>query len=436
MHGPEQFRTSIFRTGLHVTNAVLALVIVCAFTITAQSAQAQTFTVIHTFTGGTDGGMPMAGVTVGPAGVLYGANYFGGAHNCGAVFKLSHQGAGWTLNPLYEFTQGDSCEPEGPVTVGPTGALYGTTEYSSSDVRGTVFEVRPPATACRTAICYWNETVLHTFHGGTNDGASPASTNLVFDRAGNMYGTTQYGGSGLDYQGGPGGGTVFELSPSSGGWSFSIVHNFNNDGTDGYDPSSGVTSDVAGNLYGTTYYGGTFGEFGGAAFELTPSDGTWSENIIYNFSNPGSQLNADPSALIVDQSGNLYGSTGQGGDSGDGSVFELTRSQGGWVFSTLYAFATHFCGPGPVARDSAGNLYGTCAGGGANGAGWAFKLTNSGGSWTATDLYDFTGGSDGALPEGPVVLDSNGNLYGTTPLGGLLFGCEGEGCGTVWEITP
>jgi len=399
-------------------------------------ALAQTFTVLHTFTGGADGGIPMGGVTVGGSGTLYGATYFGGAHECGTVFKLVRRGSGWTLAPLYEFTQGDDCEPEGPVTVGPNGAVYGTTEYTSLGVRGTVFEVQPPATACKTAICYWNETVLHTFQGGANDGASPANTNLVFDQAGNLYGTTQYGGSGLGYQGEPGGGTVFELSPSSGGWTFSIVHNFNNDGIDGYDPLYGVIFDPAGNLYGTTYYGGTFGIFGGTAFELTPSGGTWTENIIYNFPGVGNGLNSDPTALIMDQSGNLYGSTVEGGDRTDGSIFELMPSQGSWTFSTLYAFSTQYCGPGPLARDTSGNFYGTCSLGGLHDLGWVFKLTNTGGSWTATDLHDFTGGSGGDFPAGPVVLDNNGNLYGTTSEGGLLFGCEGEGCGVVWEITP
>jgi uncharacterized repeat protein (TIGR03803 family) len=114
----------------------------------------------------------------------------------------------------------------------------------------------------------------------------------------------------------------------------------------------------------------------------------------------------------------------------------VSRSQGSWIFSTLYAFAAQYCGPGPFAIDPAGNLYATCYQGGLYNAGWVFKLTNAGGLWTATDLHDFNGGSDGGYPVGAVILDSNGDLYGTASLGGLRFGCDGEGCGTVWEITP
>jgi uncharacterized repeat protein (TIGR03803 family) len=414
--------------------AMLALLIMLA----PAPGLAQTFSVLYTFTGGTDGGLPLAGVTVGRSGTLYGATSSGGVHDYGVVFQVTRQGSGWRLVPLYEFTgNGDEGLPQGPVTVGPNSAVYGTTERGSIAWWGTVFELRPPATLCKTAICYWNQTVLHTFQGGANDGASPASTNLVFDQAGNLYGTTQFGGTGSgELCTGSGCGTVFELSPSNGEWTFSIIHSFNNDGVDGYDPLYGVIFDPAGNLYGTTYYGGTFGIFGGTAFELTPSGRTWTENIVHNFSGDPNRNNLSPSALIVDQSGNLYGSTIDGGDSNDGSVFELAPSQGSWSFSALYAFAMQYCGPGPIAMDPAGDFYGTCYYGGLYDAGWVFKLTHTGGLWTATDLHDFNGGSDGAFPVGPVVLDSNGNLYGTTSLGGLRFGCEGEGCGTIWEITP
>ena len=414
----------------------LAMLVLPIMLVTAPGL-AQTFSVLYTFTGETDGGVPLAGVTVGRSGTLYGATSSGGVHDYGVVFQLTHQDSGWRLVPLYEFTgYSDEGLPQGPVTVGPNGGVYGTTVRGTFADWGTVFEVRPLATLCKTAICYWNQTVLHTFQGGANDGASPDATKLVFDQAGNLYGTTQYGGTGLGYQGQGSGGTAFELSPSGEGWTFSIIHNFNNNGIDGYDPFYGMTFDRAGNLYGTTYYGGTSGIFGGTVFELTPSGQTWAENIVYNFPGGGPGGNSGPSALIVDQSGNLYGSTIDGGEPGDGSVFKLAGSQESWTFSTLYAFATQYCGPGPVVMDPAGNFYGTCYLGGLYDAGWVFKLTNTGGLWTATDLHDFSGFADGAFPVGPVVLDSNGNLYGTTSLGGHRFGCEGEGCGTVWEITP
>jgi hypothetical protein len=138
----------------------------------------------------------------------------------------------------------------------------------------------------------------------------------------------------------------------------------------------------------------------------------------------------------MDQSGNFYGPTQTGGADSNGSVFELTRSDGSWVLSTLYSF-DDICFTQSIAMDAAGNLYGACLVSGAYGNGWVFKLTNSGGSWTLTDLHDFTGGSDGALPYGGVALDTSGNLYGTTGVGGNLSDCAGNpGCGTVWEITP
>ena len=194
--------------------AMLVLPIMLA----AAPGSAQTFTVLHTFTGGTDGGLPLAGVTVGRSGTLYGATSSGGVHDYGVVFQLTHQDSGWRRFPLYEFTgYSDEGLPQGPVTVGPNGGVYGTTVRGTFADWGTVFEVRPPATLCKTAICYWSQTVLHTFQGGANDGASPANTNLVFDQAGNLYGTTQYGGTGLGYQGEGSGGTAFELSPSNEG---------------------------------------------------------------------------------------------------------------------------------------------------------------------------------------------------------------------------
>lgn len=194
--------------------------------------------------------------------------------------------------------------------------------------------------------------------------------------------------------------------------------------------------DPAGNLYGTTEYGGNFGGYGGGTgFELTPSGGTWTEDILYNFPSAPDGGPSSPTAFIMDQSGNLYGATTDGGRYSSGTIFELTPSR--WIFSTLYTFATNGCNAQPVAMDS-GNLYGTCTLGGLYDVGWVFELTNSGGSWTVTDLHDFTGGSDGAYPVGPVVFDSNGNLYGTTAEGGTSGQCgeSDDGCGVVWEITP
>ena len=389
-------------------------------------ALAQTFNVLYTFTGGVDGQSPN-GVTVAGPGLLYGTTSIGGTHNYGTVFKLAQRGSGWTLNPLYEFPNGsDGGQALAGVTVGPNGALYGTTSQGGSENGGTVFELQPPATACNTAICYWNETVLHSFPAVLNDGDQPQHGNLTLDQAGNMYGTTIFGGT-YDR------GMVFELSPSGGEWTESVPHSFQPNGADGYEPEFGLILDPAGNLYGTTSAGGT--AEGGTVFELSPSGGTWTENILYNFPSDSGIL-ANPTTLIMDQSGNLYGSDSNTAE-GNGSVFELTRSGGGWIFSTLYSFARYSCIPQPLAMDTAGNLYGACALYGRYDVGWVFELTNSGGSWTLTDLYDFIGHSDGRYPYGPVVLDSSGNLYGTTQSGGNLSDCPpNSGCGVVWEITP
>ena len=405
--------------------------------IATTPALAQTFTILHYFTGGADGSDPVAGVTIGGGGILYGTTFEGGNGTVGAVFKLAQQGSGWTLAPLYEFTYGsDGYQPEGPLTVGPDGAVYGTTKYggSGSGSAGTVFKVQPPPSRCHTVTCFWSETVLHSFLGGANDGSGPTSTNLVFDQAGNLYGTTEYGGSGSGGECFGGCGTVFELSPSSGGWTFSVIHSFQYNGIDGTMPQYGVILDPAGNLYGTTEYGGNAsGQYGGGtAFEMSPSGGTWTEDILYNYPSWEDGSPSQPGPLIRDASGNLYGTTefpAQGAE----TIFELTPSDGSWRFSTLYTFGN--CSPQPLALDTAGNLYGACAVGGQNNDGWVFELTNHGGAWTVTDLHDFMG-SDGYIPVGPVVLDSSGNLYGTTTLGGTLGGCAGEGCGVVWEITP
>lgn len=399
-------------------------------------AQAQTFTVLHAFTNGADGADPLAGVTIGGSGVLYGTTYLGGTGGGGyggVVFKLAQRGSGWELEPLYEFNYEAYTGPTGPVTVGRNGALYGTTQGGTNG--GTIFELQPPSTACKTAICYWNETVLHSFAGGPNDGLVPASTTLTFDQAGNIYGTTARGGNGSGLTCGTYGcGTVFELAPSSGGWTFSIIHNFQNNGIDGAQPQYGVIFDPAGNLYGTTLYGGPPLQDAGVVFELTPSGGTWAENILYSFFSNPRGYPAEATTLIMDQSGNLYGSTAAGGAQSAGTVFELTPSEGGWIFSTLYTFTA--CTAQPMVMDTAGNFYGSCTDGGLYDVGWVFELANSGGSWMVTDLHDFTGGGDGAYPVGQVVLDSSGNLFGTTDQGGTsgFCGVSGYGCGVVWEI--
>ncbi len=275
----------------------------------------------------------------------------------------------------------------------------------------------------------------YSFTGG-GDGAYPAFGDLVFDHAGNIYGAAE-GGIGIP-------GTVFELTRTGNSWSFSLLYSFTHAG-DGFEPS-GVTLQ-AGDLYGTTFEGGPGELADGTVFQLTPSGSGWAENTLYTFQVGFGDGGNPYSQVTFDGAGNMYGSTSgiNRGFHYPGTVWELMPSGGSWTFSMLYDFSVglppHCSGAGPVysplTMDQAGNLYGTTYGDGAYCAGNVFKLSPAGGGqWTYTSLHDFTGGSDGGLPESNVLIDANGNLYGTAYSGGDLADCVGGGCGVVWEITP
>jgi uncharacterized repeat protein (TIGR03803 family) len=425
MQSKEESRNLFFRTFSRAATAMLTIATVFTLTVVlAQPAQAQTFTVIHTFTGGGDGANSYAGLTMDQAGNLYGTASLGGGSGNGTVFRLSQKGSGWVFTPLYSF-QGspDGATPEARVVFGPDGILYGTTSFGGAcGGCGTVFNLKPYPTACKTALCGWQETVLYSFTGGT-DGMNPGLGDLIFDQAGNLYGTTSGGGA-------YGYGAVFELVPSQGGWTEKLLYSFTG-GSDGSQPFAGLIFDNAGNLYGTTVYGGTYGW--GTVYELTPSGSGWTVTVLYTFQ--GGSDGRDPfGGLIFDQAGNLYGDNWSAGPNDGGTVFELAPSNGSWTYSVVYGFKGY--GPyGPAANlvmQGAGNLYGTTVnnGHGSYGNGNVFELTSSGGSWTYTSLYDFTGGNDGAEPLCTVIFDANGNLYGTTYYGGA------DGNGVVWEITP
>jgi uncharacterized repeat protein (TIGR03803 family) len=430
MANPRQLRNLIF--GLSFGAATAALAIAFMLTVVAsQPAQAQTLTVLHNFTGGGDGGYPNSGLT------LRGENLYGSTPNYGigygTVYQLKHNGSGWIFNPLYSFQGGnDGNQPLARVIFGPNGTLYGTTLYEGAGGAGTVFNLRPFPTVCRTSLRPWMKTLLYAFAGGT-DGAFPELADLLFDQSGNIYGTTYNGGTGND-----GYGTVYELSPSGNGYAESVLYRFS--GSDGDRPVAGLTPDPSGNgnLYGTTTYGGDLGcntgfEPGcGVVYKLTPSESGWTESIPYEFQN-GNDGSLPYAGLIFDSSGNLYGATENGGSGGGGTVFELTFSGGSWTLQTLYSFAGGAnCGPWPsLTMDGSGNLYGTTYCDGAYGYGNVFELTpTSQPPWTYTSLHDFTGGSDGANPYSNVVFDGSGNLHGTTYAGGS------QGDGVVWEITP
>jgi|SRR5271165_1682423 len=402
------------------------LILIAFAVLVLPMAKAQTFEVIHSFTGGAGGANPWAGLTIDKQGNLYGTAINGGSSNLGLAFKLTHEGPVWIFNPLYSFTGApDGLDPEARLVFGPNGTLYGTTASGGKAGRGAVYNLRPPGTACKTVLCPWAETVLYSFTGYA-DGSEPGYGALIFDQAGTLYGTTTKGGTNN-------GGVVYTLTPTGAGWIQRVIYNFD-PYTSGIYPYSGVIFDGKGNLYGTA---STAGGGSGTVYQLTPSGSDWVENTLFTFSsftkpNDGA---APYGGLIFDESGNLYGSTTEGGLGGGGTVFELTPVNGGWAFTVLYSFSGGYS-PGPddsLTMDAAGNLYGTTYQGGANYSGVVFKLSPSGGSWTYTDLHDFCSFAhcgDGQFPQSGVVLDANGNLYGTAHARGI-----GDS-GVVWEIAP
>ncbi len=420
-----------------------APILLCVLAMIAtQATQAQTFKVIHNFTGGADGAAPLAGLTMDQAGNFYGTSPYLGQHGQGTVFKLSRAGSGWVFNSLYSFAGGgDGGNPFSAVIFDGAGNLYGTTGaggIGDNGGYGTIFSVRPPETPCSTAVCPGTKTVLYSFTGGS-DGVMPNEYggSLVFDKAGNIYGTTTNGGLLECESGSLGCGTVFQLSPSGSGWTESVLYRFTG-GSDGAWPTSGLIFDQAGNLYGTAIIGGVQGGcqfvdyYGcGVVFKLSPSGSGWTESVLYSFTG-GADGGLPVGGLVFGPSGNLYGTTEYYGQGGGGTVFQLTPSNGNWTLETIYSFNGDEGPLDNLAIDEAGDLYGTTGLDGAYGAGNVFEFQPSDEGWTYTSLYDFCAiypCNDGAIPVGSVIFDQNGSLYGTTYAGGSA------GRGVVWEIT-
>jgi len=411
MTNPVQHPIFILPSSLR--GSTVAVVLLCV--ILTQSAQEQTFTVLHNFTGGADGGTPYAPVTVDGRGDLYGTTSSGGSG--GVVFKMTHTNGAWTFGTLYSFgAPNDPVFPYAGVVFGPDGTLYGTGSAGGTHGAGAVFNLQPPPHFEANVFAPWTETVLYSFEGG-DDGLTPYAS-VTFDRAGNIYGTTYNGGAGRQ-------GTVYKLTRSGGGWTESVLYNFA--GSNGQGPIGGVIIDNAGNLYGTTQMGGLYQDFG-EVYELTYAAPVgWTESFLYSFDQNGPS--APTATLMFGPSGNIYGTTA----SGEGSIFDLTPSGSTWIYHLLYGGGGGIeeCGDrGGLAMDAAGNFYGTTTCDGAHGSGSVFKLSYINGVWTSTTLYSFTGGSDGEFPEAGPALDANGNLYGTTTQGGAY------GNGVVWEVTP
>lgn len=419
-------------------------------------------TVLHTFTGGPDGSKPESGVIADQAGNLYGTTFAGGLDGCGVVYRLNASGE----TVLHYFNcRSDGANPVGGVIADGAGNLYGTASNGGVYDGGVVYKLSASG-----------ETVLHNFRGRSFDGSYPQS-GVIRDAAGNLYGTTQSGGNGTTLFDGQG--VVYKLDPSG---NETILYIFTG-GADGGRPVAGVVRDPAGNLYGAAPDGGNASVPSGVVYKLTPGG---QETILHVFTG-GSDGGSPMSGVIGDPDGNLYGTTRLGGEEDLGVVYTISRAG---VETTLYSFSGAFQGtnasggsnpmagvirdaegnlygtawsggygsgvvfrvdssgnetalagfPGPtdgvspmgnLARDAAGNIYGATSGGGKFLDGIVFKLDAAG---RETVLHTFTGGSDGAQPEGGVTLDPAGNLYGTASRGGLPGGVNGGG--VVWKIDP
>jgi hypothetical protein len=428
--------------------------------------------VLYSFQGGAnDGSVPAGGVVFDSQGNLYGAlqHYGPGScapmgNACGAVFQLSppaQKGGSWTETLIYEFQgkgSNDGELPNGGLIIDAAGNLYGVTAYGGTGdcillgVKagcGTVYELSPP----QQKDGAWTETILYSFPTA-KQGYLP-NGDLVFDRAGNLYGATEFGGGKgtscdpyYQYCG-----AVFELSPpktKGGKWTEKVLHAFAS-GTDGANPNGGLVLDSKGAVYGTTFGGGTEGgECGsggcGTAFELKPptkKGGTWTEKQLHVFSVVSDGANPD-AGVVFGKDGNLFGTAYAGGTNGDGAVFELVSPNGGrgaWRETVLYRFSDGNDGENPTASlaiDTNGDLCGTTEYGNSF-SGTVFKLKPSSrkeGAWTFDILYGFTGAPDGAQPAAKLIFDKHGNYYSTTTKGGSGTGCGFAGCGTVFEVSP
>jgi uncharacterized repeat protein (TIGR03803 family) len=376
---------------LRILGATLPIIVIL---IMSSAWAASKYKTLHKFTGGADGELPNAALILDQAGNLYGITSYGGAASIygGTVFKLTpNTHGGWTKSVLYNFCSVTNCadgqNPYGSVTFDQAGNLYGTTVFGGNSAGGTIFKLAPNADGT------WTESVLYSFCSLTNcgDGEYPFA-GLIYDQTGNLYGMTTEGGAS------PTAGTIFNLAPNADGtWTESVLYSFcslTNCG-DGFDPQPGLVFDAKGNLYGTTTSGGNSscgGNGCGVVFKLTPkTGGIWREKVLHRFT--GGKDGSDPhSVLLFDQAGNLYGTAQLGGN--------LSQCRG------------HGCGV-------------------------VFKLTqNADGSWKEKVLHTFTGGKDGGQPFAGLIFDQAENLYGTTTSGGNLSYCGGGGCGVVFKLAP
>jgi uncharacterized repeat protein (TIGR03803 family) len=412
--------------GVSATRGALVLAMLSALLLiltTTQPALAQTETVLYNFCSGpncSDGWYPGASLTPDGKGNFYGTTEYSGFVGAGTVFELSpNSSGGWNQTVVYSFSGGaDGRSPNCNVIFDSAGNLYGTASLGGAYGYGVVWKLSPIEAS-------WTETVLYSVAHG--EGKYPIN-GLVVDASGNLYGTSEA----ADFLGKTG--TVFELSPSASGWTHQVIRRFQTAG-------AGLTMDAAGNIFSATNQ---------QVFELSPNgSGGWNTTVIHFFNPYNKDGHGVRGTPVLDEAGNLYGTTEWGGANGYGTVYKLSlvttgKRKGKWTEQILYSFTG---GPndggypyGGVVLDAAGNIYGTTTRGGNSGYGTVFELIAAQGEGIYQEkvLWSFNG-TDGDEPQNSLILDSAGNLFGTTSYGGSSGRtCFGGliGCGVVFELTP
>jgi uncharacterized repeat protein (TIGR03803 family) len=414
--------------GLLITAAFLAATVRMSTAQEADEVATQpAFQVLHVFNQAGDGQAPMAGVRADAAGNLFGSAEFGGTNGFGAIFKLKPPASGktnWTETVIFSFADGDDGGfPGSPLFIAGKDDLVSSTLMGGNANLGTIFQLNPPASSTDP----WTEKILFNFQGEPDDGSGPLGPQLRVQN-GMTFGTTSSGGASNC-------GTAYRLAPASNGADDeTVLFNFTC-GADGGRPQAGVVTDGKGNLFGTTETNGALDN--GVVFELTPptqGSSEWNETTIFGFNVTDG---AQPVGDLVFFNGSLYGVTFQGGQFGQGVVFQLTpptQTTGSWTETVLHSFSGGTDGGEPqsgLLPDGKGGFYGTASQGGTTGNGNFFHLVppaQAGGAWTLTPLHQFAGGNNGSEPSGDLI-EHGGSIFGTT---------QGSTTGqsTVYKIVP
>jgi hypothetical protein len=415
----------------------------------AVCATAGTEKVLYSFHGPGDGSLPTSNLLLDNAGNLYGTTSAGGSASCmnqygifgcGTVFELSPSPSGvWIETVLYSFQGGADGLGPGNIVFDNAGNIYGTTWGGGIETCysgcGTVFKLSRKQGR-------WTESILYRFQGGA-DGYAPIG--VILDSSGVIYGVTYHGGDTSCSYTKFGCGVLFKLSESSSGtWTETVLHTFGVTAGDGLNPNGGLVFDRQGNLYGSTQTGGTAPVASGTIFEFMPGS-SWSESILYSFDGGSPGGSVPMGGVIFGRGGRLYGSTYNGGIYGWGTFYEAKSGTNGWSESAIQPLGGYtdsgLTPVGQLATDASGNLYGTTESGGIGRAssGTVYKMTPTAqGGWTGTIIYAFSGRADGGVPQASVVVDGAGNVFGSTEVGGV-GNCDpywGAGCGVIFEITP